>query len=148
MWGARPTIPRHGTTTGTLTFDNGIFNVATLYAGYQPANSSKIGIGTINVNTNSTLGGNATLSVSGSLNLGLTTGGAGAATTAGTLNIGGGTVLANGIATSTGGGTSTITLNSGTLIITNTAGTPTAPLTTLNLNGGTLQLMTSTATAA
>jgi len=130
-----------GTTTGTLTFDNGVFTVGVLYAGYQPANSSKIGLGTINVNTNSTLGGNATLSVSGNLNLGIATGGTGAATTAGTLSIGGGNVLANSIATSTNGGSSTITLNSGTLIITNTAGTTAAPLTTLNLNGGTLQLM-------
>jgi len=129
-----------GTSTGTLTFDTGIFNVATLYAGYQPANSSKIGIGTINVNTNTTLGANATLIVSGTLYLGDSTGGSGAAATAGTLNISGGTVQAGSIVTGLNGGTSTVNLNAGTLAITGTAGTPAAPLTTLALGGGTLQL--------
>jgi len=130
-----------GTATGTLNFDNGIFNVGTLYAGYQTVNGTKIGIGTINVNTNATLGTSGTLSVSGSLTLASTTGGTGAASTAGTLNISGGTVQAGIILGDTNKtGTSTINLTGGTLVVTNMAGTTGTPLTAVNLTGGTLVL--------
>ena len=130
-----------GTATGTLNFDNGIFNVGTLYVGYQTAKGAKIGIGTINVNTNTILGSSGTLSVSGSLNLALTTGGTGAASTAGTLNIIGGIVQADVIIGDTNiTGSSTINLNGGTLIVTNTAGTASAPITSLNLSSGSLHL--------
>jgi autotransporter-associated beta strand protein len=129
-----------GNTTGSLEFDAGTITANTVNIGIQSANTTKYGVGTISVNTNSTIGNNATLSVSGTLNLGISVGGVGAATTSGTLDINGGTVLANTIVVGTNNATSTITLNGGTLIVTNTGGTPAAPLTTLNLNGGTLQL--------
>jgi len=129
-----------GTATGTLTFDNGVFNVNTLYLGYQPASSSKIGSGTINVNTNAAAGTSATLTVNAALNLGISTGGSGAASTIGVLNIGGGTVVANSISAGVNSAISVINLNGGTLVISNTAGAPGAPLTTLALTGGTLQL--------
>lgn len=131
-----------GTITGSLEFDAGSIMAGTVNIGLQTAsNSVKYGVGTITVNTNSTLGANATLSVSGSLNLGLTiSAGSG---TSGTLNIGGGTVLANAITAGTNG-SSTITLNAngngGILAVTNGIGLLTAPLGTLNLEGGTLQL--------
>lgn len=127
-----------GTTTGSLEFDAGTISAYTVNIGFQPvANASKIGVGTVSVNNNPTIGTNATLSVSGSLNLALNVNGS---ATAGTLNISGGTVQANAIAAGINGAASTITLQSGMLVITNFAGTPAAPLTTLNLNGGTLQL--------
>lgn len=127
-----------GTTTGSLEFDAGTISAYTVNIGLQPAaNATKIGVGTISVNTNSTIGANATLSVSGNLNLALNVN---SASTAGTLNISGGTVQANAITAGINGAASTITLQGGTLVITNAAGTPAAPLTTLNLNGGTLQL--------
>ncbi len=135
---AANTTSGSGTSTGTLTFDDGVFNVGTLYAGYQPANSAKAGVGIVNVNSNATAGAGATLVVTGTLNLGLTTGGTGATNTSGTLNITNGTVQANTILA--GGGTSTINLVGGTLIVTNTAGTTAAPLTALNLTTASLHL--------
>jgi autotransporter-associated beta strand protein len=134
-----------GTSHGTLTFENGLFSVTTLYDGYQPTTSVKNASGTINVKTNSTLGTSGTLTVSGNLNLGLTVGGTGAATTSGTLNIDGGTVSAGSIVCSpTGAGTSSITLGAsslgGVLAVANSIGTSAAPLTTLTLTSGTLQL--------
>jgi hypothetical protein len=123
-----------GLASGTLSFDNGVFNVNTLYLGFQPVSSSKIGQGTINV------GASGGLTVNGNLNLGIAAGGGGALSTFGTLNINGGTVQANNVVAGINGGTSSISLNGGTLIVANTVGTPTAPLTSLTLNGGTLQL--------
>lgn len=124
-----------GTSVGVLTFDNGTFDVSTLYAGYQLTNASKNGQGTINVNTNTVLGTQGTLVV-GTLNLGINLNGA---STYGTLNING-VVEANDIVAGTGSGLSTINLTNGTLEITGTAGSPAAPLTLLNLNGGLLEL--------
>jgi fibronectin-binding autotransporter adhesin len=129
-----------GTSTGTLEFDAGTISVNTLNVGFQPVTGSKVGVGTVSVNTNATMGANARLMVSGNLNLGINVGGAGAPTTAGTLNINGGTVQANAILAGVNGATSTINLTDGTLVVTNTAGTPAAPLTALNLTGGKLQL--------
>jgi Alginate lyase len=120
---------------GTLTFNNGVFNVDTLYAGLQTVAIAKPGLGIVNVNTNAALGVGGTLIVNSNLILGSTT--SSAPGTSGTLTIGG-TVQANNIVA--GGGASSITLNGGTLILTNTAGTPAAPLTTLSLNSATLQL--------
>jgi fibronectin-binding autotransporter adhesin len=128
-----------GSSSGILTFDDGVFNVNTLYAGYQPASGSKVGLGTINVNTNSTTGTSGTLIVNDTMYLGATTGGGGASSTAGQLSINGGTVQANAIA-GDATGTSYITLDGGTLSIGNTAGAPGAPLTYLLLEGGTLKL--------
>ena len=135
---AANTATGSGTSTGTLTFDDGVFNVGTLYLGYQPANSAKAGVGTMNVNSNATAGAGATLAVTGTLNLGLTTGGTGAANTSGTLNVTNGTVQANTILA--GGGASTINIVGGTLMVTNTAGTTAAPLTALNLTAASLHL--------
>ena len=119
-----------GTSSGTLTFDKGVFNVGTLYAGYQPSSGNRNGNGTVNVN-------GAGLLAVGTLNLGISAGGVGAVSTAGTLTIGGGTVRAG---TITAGTYSTINLNSGVLTVTNTAGTVAAPIAALNLIGGTLQV--------
>jgi autotransporter-associated beta strand protein len=129
-----------GTATGTLAFDNGIFRVTTIFDGNQPANSSKNGVGTITVGTN------ATLSVSGNVNLGIATGGSGASTTSGTLTIDGGIVSVNSVVCGTKGigSSSAVSLgasfNGGTLTVANTIGSTAAPLTTLTLGGGTLQL--------
>jgi autotransporter-associated beta strand protein len=123
-----------GLASGTLSFDNGVFNVNALYLGFQPVSSSKIGQGTLNV------GASGGLTVNGNLNLAIAAGGAGASSTSGTLNINGGTVQANNVVAGINGGTSSISLNSGALIVANTIGTPSAPLTSLTLNGGTLQL--------
>jgi hypothetical protein len=129
-----------GIATGTLAFDNGIFRVTTIFDGYQPTNGSKNGIGTINIGTN------ATLSVSGNVNLAIATGGTGAGITTGTLNIDGGNVSADSIVCGLSGiaGASTINLgasgNGGALTVANTLGSSAAPLTTLSLSGGTLQL--------
>ena len=131
-----------GTVSGTLNFDNGIFNVGTMFLGNNPAGAAKMATGTINVNTNSTLGVSGTLSVSGNLIMAQTAAGGTPAT--GVLNIGGGTVAANSIVCDVNGGTNTITLGNsglyGTLIVTNTIGAPGSLLTTLNLEGGVLQL--------
>jgi fibronectin-binding autotransporter adhesin len=131
-----------GTVKGTLTFDNGIFNVGTMFLGNNPTNGVKTANGTINVNTNSTLGVNGTLSVSGTLTIAQTVAGGTAAT--GVLNIGGGTVAANSIVCDANGGSSTVTVGNnsigGILIVTNAIGAPGALLTTLNLEGGVLQL--------
>ena len=128
-----------GTTTGSLEFDAGVITANTVNIGLQPAGSAvKVGVGSMNVNANPTMGTNATLSVSGSLNLASN---ANSPSTTGTLDINGGTVLANTITAGLNGAVSTITLeNNGTLVITNAAGTPAAPITVLNLNGGTVQL--------
>jgi autotransporter-associated beta strand protein len=131
-----------GTVSGTLNFDNGIFNVGTIFLGNNPTNAAKTAMGTINVNTNSTFGVSGTLSVSGNLIMAQTAAGGTAATSV--LNIGGGTVAANNIVCDLNGGNSTITLGNnglyGTLIVTNAIGSLAAPLTTLNLEGGVLQL--------
>ena len=128
-----------GTTTGTLEFDAGTISASTVNIGLQTvANTNKVGVGTISVNANPTIGTNATLSVIGNLNLAVNVN---SPSTTGTLDVNGGTVQANSIVAGLNGAVSTVTVeNNGTLVITNVAGTPAAPLTTLNLNGGTLQL--------
>lgn len=117
--------------TGTLTFEAGVFNVATLIAGYQATAVTDYGVGNVNVNGTGTL-------IVNNLMLGVTV--SSSANTAGTLILGGGSVQANSIIPGTNGANSTVTLNSGTLIINNSMGSTAAPLTTLNLNSGTLQL--------
>lgn len=136
-----------GTNSGVLTFDNGSINVATLYAGYQPTNSSKASLGIINVNTNATLGTFGTLSVSSNLNLGVTYTGGTAAT--GTLNVDGGTVIASNIVC---GGVSAINLsasgNGGALNVSGALGAVGAPLGSLNLNGNTVLKLPANSSAA
>jgi hypothetical protein len=137
-----------GTTTGTLTFDNGVFNVGTLYIGLQPTNSGKVATGIINVKTNNTQGTFATLSVSGNLNLGQTQAGAAAQAT-GTLNIDGGAVAAGSI---TCGGTNSISIGAsgfgGVLAASNTLGASGAALQSLDLNGNTVLSLPAGNTAA
>src|SRR5262249_6869874 len=105
----------------------------------QPAAGPKATnvLGTVNVNTNSTLGVNATLTA-GTLNLGL--GVAGGTSGTGILNIGGGTVMVGSLIS--GGTNTTINLGvsgtGGTLVITNPV--PAPGIGTLALQGGTLQL--------
>jgi autotransporter-associated beta strand protein len=133
-----------GTAKGTLTLDSGIFNVTTLSCALQPSNSVKVVNGTINVNTNSSLGTSGTIAVSGTFNLAVTAGGSGASTSTGTLNVDGGTFSARTIICGTNGASSSVSLGAsgfgGILTVTNTLGSGTAPLTSLNLSGGTLQL--------
>jgi autotransporter-associated beta strand protein len=128
-----------GTTTGVMGFDAGTITANTVNIGIQPVTGSKAGVGTMNVNSNSTIGEAATLVVNGDLNIGVSAGGASAASTGGTLNINGGTVQTANIIVGTNTSPSIINLTSGTLAITGTAGTPDAPITTLNLSGN-LQL--------
>ncbi|HXJ74957.1 MAG TPA: hypothetical protein VNM37_19025, partial [Candidatus Dormibacteraeota bacterium] len=60
-----------GTTVGTLEFDAGTINVNTLNVGIQPVNNTgKVGTGTVNVNTNATIGDKGHLIVNGNLSLG------------------------------------------------------------------------------
>ncbi len=136
-----------GTTTGTLTFDNGIFNVGTMSVGLQPTNTTKVAAGTVNVETNVTQGTSATLAVNGTLNLGITATGGSAAT--GNLNIDGGTVMAGSVAC---GGSNSITLgasgNGGVLAVSNSLGATGAALNALTLNGNTLTGLPANNTAA
>jgi len=127
---AANTTSGSGTSIGTLTFDDGVVNVSTLYIGYQPTNSAKAGVGTVNVSSNATAGAGATLVVTGNLNLGVSTGGTGAASTSGTLNLTNGTVQAFNIVP---GANSTINVAGGWLVLTNPLGNATAPLGTLTL---------------
>lgn len=126
-----------GVATGVLTFDNGVINVGSLTVGNQPAADTKTSVsGTVNVNTNSTLGVSGTLTA-GTLNLGVTA--AGGSNAVGIVNIGGGTVAIGSLVCGTN---SSITLGvnstGGTLIITNPVVAP--GIGTLALEGGTLQL--------
>ncbi len=136
-----------GTNTGTLTFDNGIFNVGTMFVGLQPTNTTKVGAGTVNVETNTTLGTFATLAVSGTLNLGITATGGTAAT--GNVNIDGGALTAGSVAC---GGNNSITLgasgNGGVLMASNSLGATGAALNALTLNGNTLLALPANNTAA
>jgi autotransporter-associated beta strand protein len=127
-----------GTTVGTLEFDAGTINVNTLNVGIQPVNNTgKVGTGTVNVNTNATIGDKGHLIVNGNLSLGTNVN---SATTAGTLSINGGFVQAGNIVAGLNGSSSTISLVSGTLVVTGAAGAIGAPITALNLTDGILQL--------
>jgi autotransporter-associated beta strand protein len=121
-----------GTATGSLEFDAGTITVNNANVGLQPTNNTKVGVGTLGVNSNAVIGVGATLVVRGSLNLGAAPAGGASAATSGTLGITNGTVLANAIAPGTGS-VSTITLAGGQLTVTNVLGNSTAPLGTLNL---------------
>jgi autotransporter-associated beta strand protein len=117
---------------GVLTFDSGVFNAATMIAGFQPRAIGDAGVGTVNVSSNATLGAGATLVVSGSLALGSAAGGAGAANTSGSLNTTNGTVFANNIVPGTNS-ISRINLAGGRLVVTNSIGNLTGPLGALTL---------------
>src|SRR5439155_24552376 len=94
----------------------------------------KIGVGTVNVGSNTVIGAGATLIVNGNLTLAnALAGGTGAAATSGTLNITNGTVLANNIVAGTNSSTSTIGVYGGMLAVSNAIGDAAAPLGTLTL---------------
>ena len=111
---------------GVLTFDNGVVNANTAMVGNQEVSSGGAGIGTINLNSNSGLGTNATLLVNGTLTLAEVTGTL-TSGTAGTVNVNGGALIAGNIVS--GGGAAVINLTNGSATINTTAGTASAPLT-------------------
>jgi hypothetical protein len=121
-----------GICTGTLNFDAGAINANTVNLGLQPVTGSKIGIGSLGVSSNTVIGSQATLTVNGSINLGLAAGGVGGPTNSGTLNITNGTVSANSIVAGTNS-VSTINLMGGRLTVATTIGNAAAPLGTLTL---------------
>jgi len=93
---------------GTLTFEQGTFDINTLILGEQTQSSTYGGNGTINVN------GSANLIVQNNLELTQTVGGTGAAGSTGTLNMNGGTTKIAGDITD-GGGIGTLNVNLGVL---------------------------------
>lgn len=135
----QPSGTSAGASTGTLTLGGGIFDVNTLEIGYQNSTTAPgVVTGTVNVNSNPTLGTNATLVVNGTLRLARFTSGT---ASVGTLNIYGGIVRANVI--TNGGGTTAITMSGGTLIVTNagsSVGTVAAPIGTLTMGDSHLVL--------
>ena len=121
-----------GTTTGSLEFDAGTINANTLNIGFLPAPTTKVGVGTVGVGSNTIIGAAATLRVNGVANLGQTPGGTSSSATSGTLNITNGTVFANSIVPGTNS-SSTIGMYGGRLFATNAIGSAATPLVTLNL---------------
>ncbi len=142
-----------GASIGLLGFDNGVFNITTLYAGFHPYTgtttaTTKTGTGYINVGASSPPAIIGTLNVSSNLYMGNTSGGSGD-NAAGTLNITNGVANIYAIVTDPFHiGTGTINMSGGTLTVTNTIGTLASPLTTLSMiNAATLQLtVTNTST--
>jgi fibronectin-binding autotransporter adhesin len=122
---------------GVLTFDNGVIDVNNATVGNQEVGSGGVGVGIINLNTNSTLGTTGTLQVNNTLTLATVTGGL-TSGTAGTINVNGGTLAANAIANGTGIGT--VNLMNGTLSVNGVAGTPTAPISSLSVTNSILNL--------
>jgi autotransporter-associated beta strand protein len=118
--------------SGTLSFDSGSISVGTLIAGYQPRAINDWGVGVVNVSSNATLGSGATLTVSGSLDLGFAAGGNGAGNTSGTLNITNGTALINTIVPGTNS-LSAVNVIGGRLIVTNASGNLTGTIGSLTL---------------
>ena len=116
---------------GTLTIAAGTIWANTVNISDNPAGAVSPAEGTVNVN------GAGTLSVSGTLNLGLTPGSP-SATPSATLNINGGAVWANAVAAGTNGTVSTINMSGGWLAATNGLGVASAPVTTLNLTNSTI----------
>ena len=128
-----------GPHSGLLTFNNGVIDVNTIYAGNQPftqPTSTPGTLGVINV-----MGAGALLKVNSALNLGYTTGtSATALKTSGILNIQGGTAMVNAITVGAVSTTNNIILNGGTLILSNTIASPAKGLLTLATTNSTLQL--------
>jgi autotransporter-associated beta strand protein len=123
--------------TGTLSLDNGVVDVNDAFIGNQEVSGGGVAVGIVNLNTNSTYAGNATLSVNNTLTLGavsgsLTTG------TEGVINIDGGALQANNIVN--GGGAAVIHSTNGSITITGVAGSEAAPLTSLDLVSSSLTL--------
>jgi hypothetical protein len=134
--GRSPDGANGGTTdsTGTLSFDSGIFTVRTLIAGYEPRATNDFGIGVINVSSNTALGSGATLVVTGTLDLGLAAGGGGAINTYGALNVTNGAVFANTIICGTNNSpNNSINLIGGLLVATNPIASAFGPLANLTL---------------
>jgi hypothetical protein len=118
---------------GTLTYNNGVFDISTLYIGYQNLSSNiySSGIGTVNVNST-----NATLLVN-DLELGYATN-TSIVTPSGTLNLFGATAKVN--AMTAAGGTAILVLSNATLVLSNTAGSAANPLTSLACSNSVIQL--------
>ncbi len=122
---------------GVLTADNGIINANNVLVGDQTvsfASSGAVGVGIINLNTNSTYGTNATLLVNNTLTLGAVTGTPNAGT-AGTININGGVLVASTI--TNGGAGSTVNITNGTWggVATVSLGVTNMTVTTFNAGG-------------
>lgn len=126
----------HGSATGVLTFDMGTINASTSSVGRQQSSGGGIAVGTVNINSNSTYGASATLTVGGTLSLGVVTGTL-TPGSAGTININGGTLSVGTIATG-GGGASTINCSKGNITIGTTAGTAAAPISAVSLTNSSL----------
>ncbi|HEX4122877.1 MAG TPA: autotransporter-associated beta strand repeat-containing protein [Verrucomicrobiae bacterium] len=122
--------------TGTLTFDNGTVDANTVIVGHQNSTSGGFGSGTININTNSTLGTSGSLKVNTLLTLGEATGTV-TSGTAGTINITGGALNAASISNGLGAGA--INVSNGSVTITGIAGSLAAPINYVGLTNSTLQ---------
>jgi len=130
-----------GTSTGTLSLGDGLFDVNTLNVGYASVNTAVGNVtGVVNVS-------NGTLVVNTSLVLGYNPGATAIAT--GALNItDGGSILANTIFTSASGVASSINLTNGALVVSNTMGSVASPLSSLKVfNNSTLQFSISNSVA-
>ncbi len=121
-----------GNTTGILQFDAGLIDALSVNLGWQPVTGSKVGIGTINVASNTVIGAGATLKVQGNLNLGVAVGGGGVTTTSGTLNSTNGIIQVGSIVAGSGS-LSAINLVGGRFTAMGPVGTVTEPVGTLTL---------------
>jgi autotransporter-associated beta strand protein len=124
---------------GGLTFDNGVIDVNNATIGNQEVSGGGMGVGVVNLNTNSIAGTNATLRVNNTLTLAAVTGTA-TPGTAGTITLNGGALSAANIVN--GGGAATIASTNATITLTGTAGTLGAPIGAVTLADSTLALAT------
>lgn len=128
---------------GTLTFDNGVVDVNNATIGNQEVSGGGMGVGVVNLNSNSVAGTNATLRVNGTLTLGAVTGSV-TPGSAGTIYLTGGALSAANIVN--GGGAAAIISTNGTITLTSAAGTSSAPIGALTLVNSTLNFATGPAT--
>ena len=134
-----------GAAVGVLTFDLGTINASSAYVCRQQSSSGGMAVGTVNINSNSTYGASATLTVGGTLSLATVTGTL-TPGTAGTININGGTLNAGSIVTGvSSGSTAAINVNGGTFALSGTGGTAASPISSLTLTNSTLDLAISSA---
>lgn len=128
---------------GVLTFDNGVVDVNNAFIGNQEVSGGGMGVGVVNLNSNSIAGSNATLRVNNTLTLAAVAGNV-TPGSAGAINLNGGALSASTIVN--GGGMATIASTNGTITLTGLAGTPSAPIGGLTLLNSTLNLATGPAT--
>ncbi|HWD94318.1 MAG TPA: autotransporter-associated beta strand repeat-containing protein [Verrucomicrobiae bacterium] len=120
---------------GVLTFDDGVVDVNNATIGNQEVSGGGMGVGVVNLNSNSVAGMNATLRVNNTLTLAAVTGSM-TPGTAGSIYLTGGALSAANIVN--GGGATTIASTNGTISITGVAGSPAAPIGALTLVNSTL----------